>query len=203
LPCPTSFTRAENTATFGVEDTCANAAPTAGIVQINGGTSDELWIGTVPTRTLGLPDRDMFDIWGGRIVYAVPKSFATTGNIIKNAVGNNNTRIIVIRDGNNNTIFPQPAAPIVPFANPVVYVLLSHGMDRKGSYNAGGAVNTACPNASTNLDIENCDHTDAVAGNKDVIFRDMGISESSIAAQYFHDIIRWKTRIKLGAVALN
>jgi prepilin-type N-terminal cleavage/methylation domain-containing protein len=203
LPCPTSFTRAENTASFGVEDTCANAAPAAGIVQINGGTSDELWVGTVPTRTLGLSDRDMFDIWGGRIVYAVPKSFATNGNLIKSAVGNDNTRIIIIRDVNNNTIFPQPAAPAVPFNNPVTYVLLSHGLDRKGAYNAAGVVGTSCPNSGTNLDIENCDHTDAVAGNRDIIFRDMAISDSNIANQYFHDLIRWKPKIKLGAAALN
>jgi type II secretory pathway pseudopilin PulG len=203
LPCPASLTQAENTASFGIESTCANAAAPAGVVEINNGTTDALWIGAIPTRTIGLPDKNMFDVWGGRIVYAVPKSFATSGNTISSAVGNDNTRIMVIRDGNNNTIYPQPAAPAVPFSNPIVYVLLSHGVDRKGGYNAAGALGTTCPNTNTQLDIENCDHTDALAGNRDVIFRDMGISESTIASQYFHDIVRWKTKIKLGAVALN
>jgi prepilin-type N-terminal cleavage/methylation domain-containing protein len=201
LPCPASLTVAENTSSFGVESTCSGAVP-AGVVAINAGTAEEMWVGSIPTRTLGLSDAKMFDAWNGRITYAVPKSYATTGNLIKNASGNNVARLITIRDQNDNQIFPQPTVPTLPFTNPVVYVLVSHGMDYRGAYNNAGALKGSCAAANVQLDIENCDHSD-VAGNRDVIFRQMDVRASKIPAQHFHDFVRFKTRIQMGAAALN
>jgi prepilin-type N-terminal cleavage/methylation domain-containing protein len=202
LPCPASLTVAENSASFGIEDVCANAAPVAGVVEINDGTAEEMWVGSIPTRTLGLSDSKMFDAWNGRITYAVPKSYATVGNLIKNASGNNVARLITIRDQNDNQIFPQPTVPALPFTNPVVYVLVSHGMDYRGAYNNAGSLKASCAAANVQLDIENCDHSDVV-GSHDVIFRQMEVRASKIPAQHFHDFIRFKTRIQMGAAALN
>ncbi len=204
-PCPASLSVAENTVGFGVESLCSGALP-VGVVAINAGTPEELWVGTVPTRSLGLSDAKMFDAWNGRISYAVPKSYAVIATPIKNANVIDLSKMIKINDQTNNQIFPQPIPTPSPFNNPVVYVLVSHGVDMRGSYNNIGVLKRDCNAplpADTQLDIENCDHADVVAGNRDAIFRQMDVRTSKIASQHFHDFVRFKTRVQFGAAALN
>jgi prepilin-type N-terminal cleavage/methylation domain-containing protein len=197
LPCPARLTVANTSASFGIEDVCANAAPAAGVVQINAGTAEELWIGAVPTRTLGLSDNKIYDLWGNRITYAVPKSFATVGNQIRNAVAANATRAIRLQNEAGTQIYPLAATPA---NNPIVYILVSHGIDMRGGYNSAGTLRATC--AGTQLDNENCDHTD-IPANRDVIFRVMDLKKGKVTAGYFYDFVRWKSRIQIGAAALN
>jgi prepilin-type N-terminal cleavage/methylation domain-containing protein len=191
VPCPASPSLAENTADFGKEDNCSNAAPAlAGIVELNDGTGDEQWIGTVPTRSLGLPDRMMLDKWNNRLVYGVQKNFADATKTFENELGNAPATMLKVQDKAGNPINPANVQ------NPVVYVLLSQGKDKRGAYNKAGAQPISCDASNTQRDVENCDFT--VAATKDDVFVDTALSDSKTASEYYYDRIRWKTKVNFG-----
>jgi prepilin-type N-terminal cleavage/methylation domain-containing protein len=186
LPCPASPTLAESDANFGVEDTCSGATPTrAGVVQLNDTTADEQWVGTVPTRTLGLPDSKMFDVWGSRLVYAVDKDFADSTKTFDSEVADNAATAFRINDKAGNQINPAD------LQSPVIYVLLSLGKDKRGAFTKAGTQSITCDGTSTQRDGENCDSLTAAT---DSVFVDMDLVDSAIASEYYYDHIRWKTK---------
>lgn len=195
IPCPASPSQAENTANFGVEDNCSNAAPTlSGIVELNDGVADEQWMGVLPTRTLGLPDRMMYDKWGNRLVYGVQKNFADSTKNFSSEVANTLGTMIKIRDKSGNTINPSTVAG--DLQNPVVYVLLTLGKDKRGAYNKAGMQPVSCAASNTQRDVQNCDFT--VPATKNSIFLDGDISDSTTSTEYYYDKLRWKTKLNFG-----
>jgi type II secretory pathway pseudopilin PulG len=191
IPCPASPSQAEQTAGFGIEDNCSATLPTlANIVELNNGTADEQWVGVVPVRTLGLPDRMMYDKWNNRITYVVQKNFADKSQIFGNQVVATTATMLKIRDASGNKINPDD------LENPVVYILINHGKDKRGAYNSAGVLFVSCAASNTQIDVENCDATDG--SNKDDIFIDREIADSTILSQYYYDIIRWKTKNNFG-----
>lgn len=189
LPCPASLTITENHATlsasFGVEDDCTAASPAlAGISEVHT-TADEVWIGALPVRTLGLPNHRMYDKWKQRYRYAVVKTFAD-GTGISGKVGANVADMIRIDDANGNQVNPAVVD------NPVVYVITSHGKDKRGGYTQSGVIASPC---NTTKDEENCD--------ADTIFIDQDIADSTVNARYYHDFILWKTKHNLGYGGIN
>ncbi len=193
LPCPAIPDLAENDPDYGVEDDCSQAAASdTTIVEVNDGTADEVWIGNLPTRTLGLSDRYMLDGWNTRFTYVVPKAFATAGNDLKTLEGDDPAVMLEIQDKSGNRVSPANTE------NPVTYVLISHGQDKRGGYTRTGAVSVACSDSDAQQDAENCDHQDVVAEGR--VFIDAELNNSTTPGEYFHDLVRWKTKVSAGAL---
>jgi prepilin-type N-terminal cleavage/methylation domain-containing protein len=75
LPCPSNLTLVSTSSSFGVEarsgTSCTVSAP--GLVGV---ATNSVFIGSVPVRTLGLPDHYAADAWGGKFTYAVSAPLA-------------------------------------------------------------------------------------------------------------------------------
>lgn len=173
LPCPASKTEPENTATFARSTDCAAPPPPpAGTVDSGAGT-DAVRTGIVPIRTLSIADSAMYDPWGNRIAYTVIKDLAkdtASFNAYSTALS---TGVIQIVDLNGNQVTNDDGDTII------AYALVSHGKNGKGAANRQGIIVNACDNAAK--DGENC--------NNDIIFRDVEIQDSTVAANYYDDIV--------------
>jgi prepilin-type N-terminal cleavage/methylation domain-containing protein len=174
LPCAADGTFALTHAAFAVEDCAVNnfGLSVSGVVS-----------GVVPTRTLNLPDDYMFDGWGRRFTYFVTTA-STVGSM---AVGN-----MIINDRVPLEITSVPN-------NRAVYVLISHGENGVGAWRRnGGATRTPSVAATTSVhELENAavDISGALSG-ANITFRDDLINDelAATAADYFDDIVRWKTK---------
>jgi len=184
-PCPARFLSPMDDANFGVAvPNCAGAAP--------GGTDDtvrtagratpaparNVRIGSVPVRTLNLPDDFMADAWGNRFTYAVTEALTDNDTFDADEGG-----IFVIDSAGNNVI-------VHPAAGSGHYAIVSHGRNRSGAIPlSGGAAATCPPNNATNLDAENC--------NRDATFRNsILISEGTTQ---FDDLLRARAISPFGA----
>ena len=181
LPCPASASEPENTSSFGRATDCAAAAP-AGTTDAGAGT-DAVRTGIVPTRSLAIADSAMFDPWGNRISYTVIKELAKDSGTFTAYTTALTTGVIRIVDLNGNQVVNDDGNTII------AYALVSHGKNGGGAANRLGTVVTACNNAAK--DGENC--------NNDATFRDIDIQDSTIAANYYDDFVRWKEMDGLGA----
>jgi type II secretory pathway pseudopilin PulG len=183
FPCPASMTEPENTATFGRATDCAAAAP-AGTAD-SGAATDAVRTGLIPIRTLVIADSAMFDPWGDRIQYTVIKDLAKDQATFDAYTTALTTGVIQIVDLNDNQVTNDDGKTIV------AYALVSHGKDAKGAANRLGTVVYACTNATK--DGENC--------NNDAVIRDTDLQDSTIAANYYDDFVRWRTLGDLPAVS--
>jgi type II secretory pathway pseudopilin PulG len=169
LPCPASRTLAMTSASFAkdyaVADgsscsaTCttgsAVSAGVAGAGVMCSSATNTVKIGTVPTRSLSLPDDYGFDDWGHRILYAVDT--ASGGTAIRLNYSNNSTGVPVTNiDGTSGT------------AGQVSAVIISHGKDGDGSYTkaANAPFSVTCASAPS-PENENCnDDSTFIMDNK-------------------------------------
>lgn len=227
LPCPADRSLAINAAGFGVEwsdvggtdEACdqQGAQPTDNtqirrIYDSTAAADEEIWIGTIPTRTLGLADRFAFDGWESKLVYAVPRALANQSDasgyrtyVDGRVIGTDDADIgkdIIIVDSEGefagSPAYDNPNIEINrlnPFGDSVSYVLVSHGAERAGGFtNRGGnTAITACNEATQ--DGLNCQSA-INSGVNDVeyaTFRDQRINDGDITANYYYDYIRWKT----------
>lgn len=173
----------------------------------------DLYIGVVPTRSLNLPDMYMFDGWGNRITYSVSSyciarlnwsTWADTTYYNKYKCSSNGllTGLLTalnLTDGSKITIRDASSAWMTgsPY---VVYTIISHGKNGIGSWNrvgtrvAGSASTTTAEKANANL---NSSTGAALASNSTSItstYYDLPYNDEATAgANYFDDIIRWKT----------
>ena len=186
LPCPASATEPENTATFGRATDCAAGAP-AGTAD-SGVGSDAVRTGIVPTRTLSIADSAMFDPWGNRIAYTVIKDLAKDQAAFDAypSPPTSTTGVIQIVDLNGNQVTNDDGNTII------AYALVSHGKNGDGAANRLGNIVTACNNATK--DGENC--------NDDPVIRDTDIQDSTVIANYYDDIVRWKEMETLGTASV-
>jgi prepilin-type N-terminal cleavage/methylation domain-containing protein len=121
LPCPA----VPNAAEYGISEDCIQTSPSdTSIVEANDGTTEEIWIGTIPTRSLNLPDSNMYDGWGNRFGYAVVKGLAVPGGI-EDYSTSATSGVIEITDAAGNQI------PDADPRNTVSYAVFSHGKDGK------------------------------------------------------------------------
>lgn len=188
LPCPAQPLLPENDPGYGR----ATCTATGGITLHSAASADDdLLIGIVPTRTLNMSDRYMYDPWGSRISYSVINKLAgTPSDTTRVADFENYTTtltngVIAIQDAAGN----QMVAPETE--NVVAYALISHGKDKKGAF-PRQIPNTAAPPiacGATALDAENCDADDAII--------DAGILESDVSANYYYDRVSWHSLIEL------
>lgn len=193
LPCPTSASVAADTAGFGLATDCAAAAP-AGTTDVNLGGNDDLRIGVIPTRTLLLPDADMFDAWGNRFGFTVIKKLATTDTDFSGYITDNmlTTGVILIKDSDG----AQATQADEKHIN--AYALVSYGADKRGSYSKAGSQGPACD--ATQLDSVNC--------TADEVFLDAPVDENTDSADanpafagttspYFYDLLRYTGTLEI------
>ncbi len=233
LPCPAGGTYAATNSNFGKEQASPSShagannslALTSAVTCSNviysykgalGLGTPEIYIGVVPTRTLGLPDSYMFDAWGNRLTYVVSSyciarlnwsTFTDTAYYNKYKCSSNGLltglltalnltdgATIDIRDNTGTWMASDPY---------VAYVLISHGKNGVGAWNksgtriTGAASNTTSEKANANLSSAGA----ALASNSTSLtttYYDMKVNDGSGAgANYYDDIIRWKTAPQL------
>ncbi|MDE2336316.1 MAG: hypothetical protein KGL10_03300 [Alphaproteobacteria bacterium] len=154
-PCPAPRNVAVDHAGFGASVDCSQPAVPPGTVSAQGrvinGTPWKVRIGTLPVRTLGLPDKAVMDGWGHLLTYAVTENYtlppvpSQQKDLLHGA--------ITIVDSNNNSVTTNNGV--------AVYVVVAAGEDGRGAYNINGQQPVACP--ASGLVAENC--------NDDATFR--------------------------------
>lgn len=133
-------------------------------------------IGSVPTRSLNLPDDYGVDAWGNRFTYAVTEDLATQGTYDEDGGG------ITVLDTNDNPLIP--ALPNPPGPNSAQYIIVSHGPDGAGAFSGSGAAPAvACAGGATE-DGENC--------NGDSTFRNSVFTSNAVGGAFFDDMVRFR-----------
>lgn len=152
-PCPADPSAAADSPDFGTEqwNGATSCVETGNIKRVNASGRD-VYIGSVPFRTIEISSNEALDPFGNRLVYAVTGDLA--GN--NDALSNNTT-------GGAITISFSSGSPITN----AEFVVLSHGESGKGSFNAQGNPNAAICDITTS-EGENCDWT--ISGNEDAVF---------------------------------
>lgn len=146
---------------FGVEIGVDCRIDEGGTVRVNDPITGDIRIGSVPTRTLNLPDEFSMDGWGGRFTYAVTVEQATIET--EGAIDLNGNGVLpesyslYENDGGIIEIADSTATVFYPSAH---YTIVSHGITRGGAYNLGGNRIQGCEVGT--LDNENCDEDDLV-----------------------------------------
>lgn len=137
---------------FGIEIDTDCSTPFADGNEIVG-AGDIVRIGSVPTRTLNLPDEFSLDGWGNRFTYAVTIQSASTTGGAGGSTFTNSGGLIEIADSSGNVFLPASAGD--PGAH---YILVSHGITGEGAYTLNGNLMQNCNSGA--MDNENCDHDD-------------------------------------------
>ncbi len=211
LPCPARKDLADSNAAFGLEwnsgGPCLGNPTEAQINEVHDGTNEEVWVGAIPIRTLGLPATLAYDGWGSRLSYALVNRLGQSALTFRGYASAAPTRDLTIIDAEGSFTGAPDTSDATIVNNKlndgqsVAYVLVSHGKDKRGGYNKSGVVGIACDTAGTvPRDTENCDY--AVGASVDAqktTFRDMRIVDSaSGTATFYYDYIRWKTLPNFG-----
>ncbi len=150
-PCPADGNQAEGAASFGVESISSGVCntSTSGMLGPDAGTTYIVG-GTIPTKTLGLPDDYAFDDYGRRFTYVVDTRATASGTCISlmNYPTNNGTGGIAIQ----NTVTANGGVPI----DQTMYAYISHGATGYGAFPAQGSTVTNRVNSgSTDTDMQN------------------------------------------------
>jgi prepilin-type N-terminal cleavage/methylation domain-containing protein len=171
LPCPASRTLAITDADFGREVNGGSCNSTGAITGTS--YSNDVRIGMIPVRALGLSDRAASDKYGNRILYAVTRQLTDAS-------------VFGASDGAVH-VLPATGAEILDDA---AYFVWSAGKDHKGApLYTTAAIPTTC--SGTALDTENCDN--------DNIFRDAPFNNGEVVANFFDDHTRWVPKFHLTA----
>ncbi len=172
LPCPANRAAKYGDSDYGT-DAYSGSCTTASIVGNTVRISNLVRQGAVPTRALDLADEMMYDEYGMKFTYAVTEAATTSA-----ADG-----IITINDGIPTTITTS-----------AVYVIVSHGSDKKGAYTAGGAIGIACA-ITLGRDNENCDNNPTATNTTFTSAQFNDLSRGTTA--WFDDVIGWATKYEV------
>ncbi len=174
-PVPSDPTLAASNASYGTPGlvtATSNCASITGVRCINGASPntadiDEVLIGTVPFRELGLDEKEIYDIYGSKITYYItrqltdPNTFRNGAGAIRIADQDNQPLVIkltrqngsVLNDPSSDSELSEPDTINASNENRVMFAIVSHGADRKGAWQRDGTI-SACTNAG--LDANNC-----------------------------------------------
>ena len=153
LPCPASLTQTivSNPTTYGFEDTNYNGTCTNANYQAS--TATGAFEGTIPVRSLGLPENYMYDAYGRRFRYAVNPDFNIAANyplpVPEGGIGYPSSKNIIIKDAAGNIRSSQ-----------AIYAIISHGENGHGGFTTNGVAFNA---GSTNADEQTNCHCDSSA----------------------------------------
>jgi prepilin-type N-terminal cleavage/methylation domain-containing protein len=187
LPCPASFGNLPGDGNFGFERRLApgTGCNTSGLISTNG-----VFIGMLPFRTLNLPDSYASDPWNNKITYAVSAPHTGTINAGIAAYHDYDGAITIRtgpRTGTNYIITTARDGTVGPGAT---FVVLSHGPDGVGAYPLNGTAPAISCSDATLTDVENCDHANNV-------FYDNAYNDGEQAATHFDDYIAWGSNITM------
>ncbi len=172
-PCPANPADGMDTANFGIEQPTGGAACTG---PTTAGRTGPVVYGSVPVRSLNLPDDFMADAWGGRFTYAVTRDLAQDGTFDSQQGGIS----IVDRNG-----FDVVTSPVAGSAH---YAIVSHGENNSGATSLDGQNISACL-AAVN-EGENCDN--------DATFRSTLLSSGALNNNYNDDMVAFKAMTSFG-----
>lgn len=158
LPCPGDSSLAKSNADFGVQADGADGACDAGTINSNINSSGgDVYGGSVPVRTLGLPDDVAFDAWGRQFTYYVDKNTTNSDNWTTEdgTAGVTDTDMLNVDDESSNVLDDD-----------IFAVVISHGPNGHGSFNVAG--NRFSANITNPQEQENCmcdEDAAAIAGD--------------------------------------
>lgn len=201
LPCIADITLDIDNTDFGVDEGIDFEGCQAGVGWWDG---LRLFYGTVPTKTLNLPDEYMFDAWGNRFGYAIDFHFAHSSvyspistpptpipagtNYSCNDTGGGNDRCFIYRDSGTYVVNDGNGNPRTTEA---VYVLISHGPNGHGGYPRdvdSSIVTTGLDTGSTDTDeLENSEYS--------INYDNTFVQKAPTTT--FDDIVRYKLRWQL------
>lgn len=214
LPCPSDITASENSASFGTEVGTVGNGSCTGYNFINSGTdpdgpggsdpgaTDPLYVtttskivaGSIPTKTLRLPDRFAYDPWGHKIFYVVDIRMTVYGATglyppLSSSVGG-----IVVKKVATDTLANS-------LTYTAVYALVSVGSNGHGGYARNPSSTSVMFNAgSTNTDEQkNCHcNSSATATTFDRIFVQKPHVSTTTVSNQFDDVVRFRNLSELG-----
>lgn len=138
FPCPAPLNCNETSCTnssdsIGVEKVDTNnecVADNVGVFQSENSASEEIYYGSIPAITLGLPNNDISDGWGNKIVYMIPKELteAESYGIFLYAKHHQDETTIKV----NGTTYNFTREYI---KDGIIYLLLSFNKNTQGAYN--------------------------------------------------------------------
>ncbi len=186
LPCPARLNVAKSQANYGSSAGSLGMCLVANSVIGPSNTAILLAYGAVPTQTLGLSSEMAEDGFGSKISYVIHRNFTST--------------ITATAGGHVTTAPYAPTAPIIqikenPAATPsvqhAIFVLISHGANKAGAYNANAITQNTSPTDPDEFD--NILPTIITPPSLSVDYDDTFISVSS-NSDSFDDIVFYKTR---------
>jgi hypothetical protein len=143
-PCPARIDLAPDASGFGQED--------CGISDVSGRDSLGVKIGTIPVRTLNVPDSSIVDGYGRRFIYAVTTELTASDGTADVVNGMGAITILHSVNGNEETLSNEEGF--------IVYALMSSGADDRGAYDITGKEISPCVEGT--IAGENCDFDDAI-----------------------------------------
>jgi len=151
--------------------------------------------GTVPVRSLGLPDEYAFDPWGNRFTYKV-------SDVVANYPGKVAILPFSVNGISASLMFPghitvRDPTGVSTIATAVVAAIISHGPNGFGAFSVDGIIKTGYSTSTGELN--NCNCTTAAAIDVGVLnapFVGVGTNRvtSSDAADNFDDTVRYYNR---------
>lgn len=212
VTCPASPTQLPTDAGFSRSMGYVGAGPAPTCITATGlarSASNNVFMGAVPTGTLGLPPEYMLDGWGRKFAFVVDQDMINgqgTFLIDKEFFRGNNSDILLV-DASGNAVVkdatnsPSGAPSAGDARNPVV-VLISHGKNGFGAYPYKGTAQVVDSRVTANRTMENDNaHVSADSVAFDTVFRALTYKEtdtgSAATAQMFDDIVMWRTQTDL------
>ena len=177
LPCPASLTVPESDPTYGSsigsDGDCSGSGVTIGTAPNN---SNYLAYGMVPTKTLNLPNFMAKDGFNTKLSYIVDRRFTAL-------VDSAGTTGFEGMDPNANMIQIQELSSSVILPNAIM-VIVSHGINKFGGFNANGTSINSTTGAST-------DENNNIVTNFNNIFVTNSLDTG------FDDILLFKDKLRL------
>ena len=181
LPCPARLNLAESSAGYGSDESITNGDCNNSSRIFSSNFGGNIFVGAVPTTTLGLSSDMAKDEFGNKITYIISKNatIATTATIFPT---NNsgfgakfyNNQTLSVFEYSNRTITGQ-----------AIFALISHGNNQNCAYPANGV----SPNSSCLINNEAINSSNKYNAN----FTDKNIIYSSTNPN-FDDIVLFKTK---------
>jgi hypothetical protein len=133
FPCPAPINASIDSSTYGkeVSTNCLGGALGTGTFRTVGRGGETVRVGTVPTRSLNIPDEYMVDGYGKRFIFAVTERMATPGTNIDSEQG---VISVTNDDGHHMTALDGHA----------IFALVNFGTDDRGAYDVDGNLLAAC-----------------------------------------------------------